>query len=59
MRVILSAVLALCLAVAVSSDEDQARLLASKNVLNEMLVEGRDLTVEYIIYNVGSRFVIV
>ena len=50
-------VLLLSLACLVSSaDDENARLLASKNILNEILVEGRDLTVEYTIYNVGGRY---
>ncbi|XP_072037820.1 translocon-associated protein subunit beta-like isoform X1 [Amphiura filiformis] len=39
---------------AVGSEETGARLLAAKNILNQWLVEGRDLTVLYSIYNVGS-----
>ncbi|ELU02607.1 hypothetical protein CAPTEDRAFT_184319 [Capitella teleta] len=38
----------------VSADADNARLLAAKNILNEILVEGRDLTVQYNIFNVGG-----
>jgi len=37
-----------------SSDDEHARLLASKSILNEMLVEGKDLTTEYTIFNVGG-----
>ncbi|KAK3585323.1 hypothetical protein CHS0354_040272 [Potamilus streckersoni] len=37
-----------------ADDEDAGRLLASKNVLNQYLVEGRDLTIEYRIYNIGG-----
>ncbi|KAK3097840.1 hypothetical protein FSP39_013701 [Pinctada imbricata] len=37
-----------------SEDENVARLLASKNILNQYLVEGRDLTVEYKIFNIGG-----
>lgn len=51
-------VLHLCLVVALlalGSAEDGARLLASKSLLNRYAVEGRDLTLQYNIYNVGSR----
>ncbi|KAK2169978.1 hypothetical protein LSH36_5g05006 [Paralvinella palmiformis] len=37
-----------------SADDDEARLLVSKNILNTFLVEGKDLTLEYGIYNVGG-----
>lgn len=52
MRLLASVVLALC---AVSHAEEGARLLASKSLLNRYAVEGRDLTLQYNIYNVGSR----
>ncbi|VVC39465.1 Translocon-associated protein subunit beta,Immunoglobulin-like fold [Cinara cedri] len=37
-----------------SSDEPQARLLVSKQVLNKLLVQDSDILVKYTIYNVGS-----
>lgn len=37
-------------------DDESAHLLASKTVLNNLLVEEKDLTVQYNIYNVGSRY---
>ena len=39
-------------------DEEKARLLAKKSVLNNLLVEGKELNVQYTIYNVGSGCVI-
>ncbi|KAM8986457.1 translocon-associated protein subunit beta [Ara ararauna] len=45
------ALLALC---ALVRCEDGARLLASKSLLNRYAVEGKDLTLQYNIYNVGS-----
>jgi translocon-associated protein subunit beta len=52
MRLLAVVVLAL---LAVSQAEEGARLLASKSLLNRYAVEGRDLTLQYNIYNVGSR----
>ncbi|XP_053303388.1 translocon-associated protein subunit beta [Pleuronectes platessa] len=40
--------------VSLVSSEEGARLLASKSLLNRYAVEGRDLTLQYNIYNVGS-----
>lgn len=52
MKLLTFAVLAL---LAVAQAEEGARLLASKSLLNRYAVEGRDLTLQYNIYNVGSR----
>uniref|UniRef100_A0A2K6SJS4 Signal sequence receptor subunit 2 n=1 Tax=Saimiri boliviensis boliviensis TaxID=39432 RepID=A0A2K6SJS4_SAIBB len=52
MRLLVFVVLALF---AVTQAEEGARLLASKSLLNRYAVEGRDLTLQYNIYNVGSR----
>ena len=43
--------------VVLSAENENARLLASKNLLNLYLVEDKDLTVLYDIYNIGGRFV--
>uniref|UniRef100_A0A8B9G9C9 Translocon-associated protein subunit beta n=1 Tax=Amazona collaria TaxID=241587 RepID=A0A8B9G9C9_9PSIT len=51
MRLLPLALLALC---ALVRCEDGARLLASKALLNRYAVEGKDLTLQYNIYNVGS-----
>ncbi|NWS01258.1 SSRB protein, partial [Motacilla alba] len=51
MKLPLLAVFAL---VSVARCEDGARLLASKSLLNRYAVEGKDLTLQYNIYNVGS-----
>ncbi|GCB82577.1 hypothetical protein scyTo_0022361, partial [Scyliorhinus torazame] len=52
MRVFLVSV---CLSLlAVGSGDEGARLLASKSLLNKYAVEGRDLTLQYNIYNVGT-----
>lgn len=48
-------VLVLLALLALSAAEEGARLLASKSLLNRYAVEGRDLTLQYNIYNVGSR----
>lgn len=52
MRLLALVAVALC---AVTRAEEGARLLASKSLLNRYAVEGRDLTLQYNIYNVGSR----
>ncbi|KAM8841554.1 translocon-associated protein subunit beta isoform 1-T1 [Spinachia spinachia] len=40
--------------IGLGSGEEGARLLASKSLLNRYAVEGRDLTLQYNVYNVGS-----
>ncbi|KYO41775.1 TSSK6-activating co-chaperone protein [Alligator mississippiensis] len=47
-------VLAVCALLSVAHSEEGARLLASKSLLNRYAVEGKDLTLQYNIYNVGS-----
>ena len=55
--VVISALL-VALSVLVYSDEDvSANLLVSKVVLNKYLVQGKHLTIEYNIYNVGDGYV--
>jgi len=44
-----------CFLPSFGEDDSEARLLISKNILNQYLVEGKDLTVEYKIFNVGSK----
>ena len=55
MKTILGVLLVATIFTVSYGDEESARLLASKNILNQLLVEGKDLTVEYVIYNVGGR----
>ncbi|KAI2652994.1 Translocon-associated protein subunit beta [Labeo rohita] len=47
-------VFALVAVVGLVAGEEGARLLASKSLLNRYAVEGRDLTLQYNIYNVGT-----
>lgn len=47
----------LLVVLALGAGDEGARLLASKSLLNRYAVEGRDLTLQYNIYNVGSRSV--
>lgn len=37
-----------------AEDENRARILASKHVLNKYMVEKKDLTLHYNLYNVGE-----
>ena len=39
----------------VSSVSAAAHLLASKSILNQHIAEGKDITVQYSIYNIGTR----
>lgn len=39
---------------AVVDDSNDAKLLVSKNVLNNYVVEGQNLTVKYTVYNIGN-----
>lgn len=50
----LFSLLVLALVCNVLAENENARLLASKNILNQYMVESKDLTVEYEIYNVGG-----
>lgn len=36
-------------------EESKGRILASKSVLNNMLVENREVNVEYSLFNIGKR----
>uniref|UniRef100_A0A6I8N0J5 Signal sequence receptor subunit 2 n=1 Tax=Ornithorhynchus anatinus TaxID=9258 RepID=A0A6I8N0J5_ORNAN len=51
---VLSALALLALLSGARGEEGGARLLASKSLLNRYAVEGKDLTLQYNIYNVGS-----
>lgn len=59
-KVFFPQVLALCLIIGVwlPGSNAAANLLASKVILNDYLVEGKDLTIKYSIYNVGTRYLL-
>jgi hypothetical protein len=42
---------------AVVEDSNDAKLLVSKTVINNYVVEGLNLTVKYTIYNIGNVYV--
>ena len=50
------AIVAVLGAVYCSDDTSDGRLLASKTIINQYLVEEKDLTIQYNIYNVGGRY---
>lgn len=54
MKTILAVALLSLFCVAFGSENENARLLASKTILNQFLVEEKDLTIQYDIYNVGA-----
>ncbi|KAK6180382.1 hypothetical protein SNE40_012549 [Patella caerulea] len=54
MKLIVAAVILTLASISAGQEDPEARLLVSKNVLNNYLVEGKDLTVEYKIFNVGG-----
>ena len=41
----------------VLEDSEDAKLLVAKNILNNYIVEGLDVTIKYNIYNIGNVYV--
>lgn len=54
MKVLVTFVVAFLACLVSSADDETARLLVSKTILNELIVEGKDLTVEFTVFNVGG-----
>ncbi|XP_064653322.1 translocon-associated protein subunit beta-like [Lineus longissimus] len=52
--IIIAVLLSLVYCTSHADDEPGARLLASKNILNQIIVEDKDVTVEYAVYNIGG-----
>ena len=38
-------------------ETSDARLLASKTIMNQLMVATKDITIQYNIYNIGGRYV--
>ncbi|PRD33024.1 UNVERIFIED_CONTAM: Translocon-associated protein subunit beta [Trichonephila clavipes] len=58
MKFLLIFTLIAALGSALADDLSPARLLVHKRLLNKYLVEGRDVVVDYNIYNIGESLVI-